>query len=568
MASVTEEAELGTCAEEMLWLLGAHGVEVLFLNPGTDSAPLQEAAAVLASRRISSPRIVLCSFESVALAAAHGYFQVTRRPQAVFVHVDVGTQNLGAMVHNVLRDRAGVVIVAGKTPYGEAFDDVGGRSSPINWQQDVADQAGIVRPYAKWTTELTRSEDTARVVGRATQVACGGIPGLSYLTVSRDVLMEPAGDAQRRRLSGWARPAAGGLSPTSVARIADILLRAERPLLITTRIGRTVSGSKALTRLADVAVLPVVGRPEAVNLPGGHPLWRRDPTEVAALIRSADAVLLVEVDVPWIPKGTTPPADAIIIHIDPDPIKIEMPLWTFPVDESATADGATALAQIADAFATRAESADVAKRRRAHLGFVAALPRPMPAATLEPDAVVSTLNAQLRGDDIVVEEAVSNSGSIGRLLDRHQPGTLHSAGGPGLGWALGASVGIKLAAPARRVVAVVGDGAFMFGVPTAAFCLAAEANAPFLTVILNNNGYRASRLPVLELFPVGESVSSGSVIGTRFAAPPDLAAVARACGAWAQRVEDAQYLAGTLREAFVALAAGRCAVVDVSISQT
>ena len=106
------------CAEEVLLALHDHGVEFLFLNPGTDSAPLQEALAALGARGAAVPHVVTCSFESVALAAAHGFFQVTGRPQAVFVHVDVGTQNLGAMVHNVLRDRAGVVVLAGKTPYG------------------------------------------------------------------------------------------------------------------------------------------------------------------------------------------------------------------------------------------------------------------------------------------------------------------------------------------------------------------------------------------------------------------------------------------------------------------
>lgn len=82
--------DVRTCAEEILYLLRAQGVEYLFLNPGTDSAPLQEAAAVLEARQVPAPLIVTSSFESVALAAAHGYWQMTRRAQAVFVHVDVG----------------------------------------------------------------------------------------------------------------------------------------------------------------------------------------------------------------------------------------------------------------------------------------------------------------------------------------------------------------------------------------------------------------------------------------------------------------------------------------------
>src|SRR5437868_8837373 len=81
-------------AEAVLQLLVACGVDHIFLNPGTDTAPLQEALVALQADGERVPRLVQCLYENVAIAAAHGYFQVTRRPQLVVVHVDVGTQNL------------------------------------------------------------------------------------------------------------------------------------------------------------------------------------------------------------------------------------------------------------------------------------------------------------------------------------------------------------------------------------------------------------------------------------------------------------------------------------------
>ena len=130
--------DLRSCAEEILYLLGVHGVDILFLNPGTDSAPLQEAGVALTERGVAIPRIIVCTFEGVALAAAHGHWQASRRLQAVFVHVDVGTQNLGALVHNVLRDRGGGVVLAGKTltprtptrPARAIVSSIGSRTSP------------------------------------------------------------------------------------------------------------------------------------------------------------------------------------------------------------------------------------------------------------------------------------------------------------------------------------------------------------------------------------------------------------------------------------------------------
>lgn len=575
-AGAAPPADVRTCAEEVLCLLAAHGIELLFLNPGTDSAPLQEAYAALAERGVPTPRIVVSTFESVSLAAAHGYWQATRRPQAVFVHVDVGTQNLGAMVHDVLRDRAGAVVLAGKTPYAEDPGSAGARSNPIHWQQDVPDQAGIVRPYAKWTAELTRSEDTARVVGRAVQVAAGGIPGLAYLTLSRDVLMEPAGAPGLRRATGFARPRPPAPEPVALAELAERVLAAERPLIVTTRVGRAPGGAEALARVSELAAIPVIGRPEAVNLVSSHPMSVRSQAHAQALLAEADLVLVVDCDVPWIPRAAGPAPGAFVAQIDRDPVKADMPLWSFPIDLALCADPVIALRQLADALEHHAgaSGARLEERRSRLVAAIADSTRSvrdqaarvgMPPNDIR--SVVLALNRALHPDCLVVEEAVSNLVPVAELLDRAEPETLYSAGGPGLGWAPGAAVGIKLARPERDVVAIVGDGAFMFGVPTAALCLAAEARAPVTIVVLNNGGYRASRLPVLGLFPDGVSTARGEVVGTTFARAPDFVGVAEACGAYGARTEGAAGLGDALEHALATTRAGRAAVIDVRVDQ-
>jgi len=566
MDAARPPVDVRTCAEEILFLLREHGVDYLFLNPGTDSAPLQEAVATLTARRVAIPKIVASSFEGVALAAAHGYWQMTRRAQAVFVHVDVGTQNLGAMVHNVKRDRAGVIVLAGKTPYGEDPDAPGGRANRIHWHQDVPDQAGIVRPYTKWAFELVRREDTARVVGRALQVAEGGVPGLAYLTLSRDVLMQPAGPAELRRTARFARPEPAAIEPGTLARLTQQLAAARHPVIITSRLGRLPGAARSLARLAGLATVPVVCRPEAMNLPTSHPMRVGSPSTAASLIRQADLVLIIDCDVPWIPRHVVPPAEATIVQIDSDPVKADMPLWTFPVDVAITADAGVAVAQLADAVEAVADpEAPAAQARRTWLASAAATGPKQDGASQVRDVMLA-LDAHLAAEDIVIEEAVTNTETVTEVLTRTEPGTLSSPGGPGLGWALGGSVGVKLARPSNRVVAVVGDGAFMFGVPTAALCLAAEARAPFLTVILNNGGYRASRMPVFDLFPAGTSVALGDAVGTRFASQPDFAAVATACGAHGERVEDLTDVGDAIQKAFKSVEAGRSAVVDVAVT--
>lgn len=550
-----------TTAEQLMWLLDRHGVEHLFLNPGTDSAPLQEAAAVLAEAGVGLPRVITCAFESVALAAAHGYWQVTGHPQAVFVHVDVGTQNLGAMMHNAHRDRAGVIVIAGKTPYGQEPDSPGGRSHVIHWQQDVPDQAGIIRGYAKWALEITRSSVLPRAVGRAVQLARGGRPGPTYLMVSRDVLMDPPVEppAPASRYAIPEPPAAG---EETVNRIARLLAEAERPLLITAKTGRRTGGFEAVTRLAERTGARVIDTPESgcLNIATTHPMAVRSAKSARRLVSEADVIVVADCDVPWIPRSTRPREDAVIVQIDPDPLRTDMPLWDFPADLSVAAHGADVLGQVAG----RLPEAEPAAKWAALEAKTAA-----PAAASGPIAareVAEALNAVLREDDILVEEAVTNAGTLHEFVRRTRPGTLAGTGTAGLGWGLGGAVGVKLASPDRRVVTVVGDGSFMFGVPTAALTLAAEAEAPILAVVLNNAGYRASRMPVFDLFPDGVSAGRGDAIGTRFRRAPDFAAIARACHAHGETVTDRDDLVPSLTRALKALEAGRPAVVDIHIA--
>src|SRR5918999_3348330 len=115
------EDHIGTAlpdaAGELVGTLADEGVEYLFINPGTDTAPVQEALAAARANGAPHPRAVLCTHEFVALSAAMGHHFAGGGPQAVMVHVDAGTLNLGGAIHNAQRNRVPVGIFAGPTPY-------------------------------------------------------------------------------------------------------------------------------------------------------------------------------------------------------------------------------------------------------------------------------------------------------------------------------------------------------------------------------------------------------------------------------------------------------------------
>jgi len=571
-------------ADLLVLTLARQGVEHIFLNPGTDTAPVQEAIAHCAEAGAHVPRVVTCAHEAVALAAAHGYFALTGRPQVVMVHVDVGTQNLGSMLHNAFRGEAGVVVIAGLTPTTWNGELPGGRDTIVHWHQDVPDQSGIVRPYVKLTGELRTPESVPGQIARAVQVASSAPAGPVYLTVAREVLMQPTRTQpttpQRQGPATRTAP-----DPEVLVEVARVLAYAVRPVISTSRVGRDPAAVQELARLAELLGAPVVDRRERLNLPTTHPCYVPDSASAAVLLAEADAVLVVDSDVPWIPLRAAPGDHATVVQVDADPVRASTPGWGFEADFRVQADPRIALREL-HAEVSRVGGPGLAHHGAERLAVLVSRAdegdgsidpgATAGAATLSVKAVVQALDDALGDDDIVVEEAVTNSETLRCHLRRTQPASLFQSGGSGLGWGVPGAIGAKVAMPQRRVVAVVGDGSFLFASPTAALMASLEAQAPVMVVVLQNGGYAASSRPVHELFPdavlpdavlpdavLPDEGSPGAreVVGTRFAVMPDLAKLADACHAHGEHVHRPDELGGAMQRALDATAHGRSAVV-------
>ena len=177
-------------AEAFVELLNANGVDYIFLNPGTDTYPVQEALSKFHALGKRVPGVILCLHESVGMAAAHGYFMVSGKPQVVFVHVDMGIQQVGGALHNAQRGRIGVILCAGRVPTNTEGNKQAGRSSFVQWFQEQFDQGGVVRGYVKWEYELRSNENIHQVIQRAFQVASSEPCGPVYLSLPLDLLRE------------------------------------------------------------------------------------------------------------------------------------------------------------------------------------------------------------------------------------------------------------------------------------------------------------------------------------------------------------------------------------------
>ena len=562
-----------TASTAFLESLNEAGVSYIFANWGSDHPAIVEALAEARAHGRPIPSVITCPNEMVALSAAHGYAQTTGRAQAVIVHVECGTQALAGAVHNAAKGRIPVLIFAGSSPFTQGGEMRGSRNEFIQWIQDVHDQRGIVRGYMRYDNEIRSGRNTKQLVHRALQFAYSDPKGPVYLMGAREVMEEEVSPVTID-VADWAPIAPGALAEDAVEALVRDLAQASRPLVVTSYVGRSTAAVAELVRLCErlgIGVLESV--PNYMNFPTDNPLYQGNqwnhPRQNAALA-AADVVLVIDSDVPWIPAVSRPQSEAIIHHIDIDPLKEQMPLWYIGARRILRADAATALRQLnARATSYEVESARIEERRR----FWTKLhkKRATELRKLEADSSILTgeiLTAAIREhvdeNTIVISEGISHYHTIVDHLGMTRPGSLFTSGGGSLGWNGGAAIGAKLAHPDKTVICLAGDGSYMFSVPSTVHWMARQYKTPFLQVVYNNRGWKSPKLSTLAVHPDGYA-SRANELDVSFDPPPDYSGIAAASGgAYARAVKRPDELKEALAEAMHAVSVERrCAVLDV-----
>ena len=285
----------------------------------------------------------------------------------------------------------------------------------------------------------------------------------------------------------------------------------------------------------------------------------------------ADLVILAETDVPWVPGDGVAEPDGPVVQIDTNPTKPDYPRWPFAVDVTVTADAAATLAAVAERIDAvtgvpgREFWRDVAAERVAEADERLATDRA--EGRLTPTVLSAALETVIDEETVVVEDAVTSRSAIMSQLRLSEPGSYFWKGGAGLGWAGGAAVGAKLAAPDNRVLSLVGDGSYLFSNPAACAVVAAEYDAPTLTVVYDNQGWNAVEGATTAQYPEGEAAAA-SVPESRFGTEIDLSAPAAVVDAHTRVVRDPSELTPALEAAAEAVDSGRPAVLDVKVERS
>lgn len=537
-------------AGAFLEALADNGIDYVFGNAGTDFAPLIEAYARAGTTGDKVPEPITVPHENVAICMAQGAYLATGRPQAVILHVNVGTANAICGLINASREQIPVFLAAGRTPVME--DGLfGSRSAFIHWGQEMFDQGSMVREIVKWDYEIRYPQQVGLVVDRALAVAMSEPKGPVYVTLPREILSaEQTDDYPRVKRDA---PMAAVPAAAAMEKARELLSAAERPLLICSSLGKNEGECEALGHFAEkqsVGVVPY--RTRVFALPNAHPC--NLGYEVGAHISDADLVIVAEADVPWIPVNHRLAEDAKVIHIGADPEFGRYPMRNFKSDLSLCGNAAATLEALADT-PVAGEIADkrqtcLNRRREAFLESVEKTRLPEPDQPSNTAWIARCLGAvQQPADRIVVEIPFPIA-----HMNFSEPGTYFqtpSAGG--LGWAMGASLGLKLGDRDRRVVAIVGDGSYMFGNPTPAHLMSRAVDIPTLTIIINNRMWAAVRRATLGLFPDGAAAASNAAPLTYLDPSPEYEKIVEASGGYGEKVDCAGDLPAALERALHAV---------------
>src|SRR5947208_2836851 len=335
--------------------------------------------------------------------------------------------------------------------------------------------------------------------------------------------------------------------PDALEHAAKLLGTAQHPLLITANCGRTLESARAIEHLAHALAVPVIHyRPRFLALSTEHPMqcgW--DPH---ALLKDADVVLVVDCDVPWIPKEGAPRADAKVIHIGPDPLFARYPLRGFRTDIALTGAIAPTLEALWRSAQKQAPSTRAIEERRKAVTALSIETRNKARSGMEPMPKTITgkwlsacMNKLLDDRTILVNEYPTVLEEPGRYFGNASAG--------GLGWGLGAALGAKLATPDKTVICALGDGAYMFGNPTAGHYVSEAMHLPVLFIIANNARWAAVHRSTLATYPKGHAAAMKAPPFATLEPSPRFEHVIQASGGHGERVEKPADLMPALQRA-------------------
>ena len=527
--------------------------------------------------RANEIKTISVHHESVAGFMADVYYRVSGKPTATFTSCGPGSANLPISLANAFFDSVPFLAVTGNIPTNQfnrgAFQET--------YRHYQADFPSTVRAYCKRVFQPTTAAQLPVAVRQAWKTMVTGRPGPVVLDVPFDIFKEPIPEATPRPEEWNANISCRcGADPEGVSKAVDMLLAAQRPVILVGQGVRYGGATTELLALAERLRIPVAASASGLGaIDSSHPLAlglvaRNGTYQANHAARQADVLLALGVrfddrtSSSWLPgySFTIPPTKLIHVDIDPDEIA-----RNYPVALGLMADVRTFLRQVLAELDVRKARGDVPAERAGWLDAIAsyrteweALIAPgfkLDTTPINPQRAAHEIDRALPQDAILVSDIGIHHNWLIQFCKPKRPDSLIGSMGFGpMGFGVAGALGAKLAAPDRPCVAVVGDGAFWMhaNVISTAF----EYTIPVVYVIWNNYAYASIR-------GLQRGYLGGRELATDFRDPktnapynPDFAALARAAGVEGVRIDKAADLANAVR---AGIATGRPYVIDANI---
>ena len=535
--------------EALLEVLLQHGVEYVFGNPGSTEAPFMVALE-------GYPRLkyVLGLQESAVAGMADGYARAAGRVGFVNLHVATGLANGICGLYNAHRGGTPLVVTAGQ-------------SDSRLFQEDPAIHANLVemtRPFTKLSAEVLHAADVPLVMRRAFKVALEPPTGPVFVSLPMDVLdrsaefgaldLAPPPPAYNRP-----RPDAVG-----VERAAELLAEARRPMLaVGDRLAQSGGVAEAVALAETLGATVWAIDPSELVFPTDHPLYAGAITPWSTFgrgaLREADVVLAIGATLfrsfMYERRDALGP-ETTLIHLDSDDREVGR---IYPAAVGLAGDPRAGLSDLGAALEARlTPAAHQAARERlarrvasAKTEASARAPRAgWESVPIAPRRLAAEIGASLPAGCVFVDEALTMTPPLREAVKFREPGSYFSHRGGGIGWGVGAAVGVSLARPDRRTVAVIGDGSSLYSIQ--GLWTAARLRLPITYVICANRSYRILKLNVQRYLadnPAGaEQPASSDYLGTDIVDPSlDHVALAAGFGVPGRRVERPEEIGPALR---------------------
>ncbi len=520
-----------TVREATTDFLRCAGITTIFGNPGSTELPL--------FRQFPEDfDYVLGLQESIALAMADGYAQATRRAAFVNLHSSVGVGHALGNLFTSYRNQTPLVVAAGQQARSILPFE------PFLFAQDAAQ---FPRPFVKWSCEPARAEDVPGAIARAYYIAMEPPCGPTFVSIPADDWERPCDPVTLRAIA-----ARNPGDPAALAAIANALIRAERPAIVA---GAGVARDEAWIELialaeclaAHVWVAPFSGRnsfPEDHRLFAGFLEASRE--KIVDALSTYDVVLVMGGPLSLYHTESTgphvPPACQVFHVVD----RHAFASWA-PVGNAVVADAKLALASLLDLLQSDGRgrikrSSEAGANESAADYSLARRPPPLSATRLTDRYLCQQIAALRPQGAVIVEEAPSTRTPMHDHLPMLERDTFYTCASGGLGFGLPAAVGISLARPRDKVIALLGDGSAMYSIQ--GLWSAAQLKRPVSFIIVRNGGYEA-------LVRFGPQFGLHDVVGSKLP-EIDFCALARGQGVDATRVEDCARLDEALRHSFSA----------------